>query len=251
VTGIIQTKDGVRFRLLNEHDRIGRFLRNEGSYEPQLQKITQQLLDRLTPRTGLLIDAGANMGTYCLPLARHNPAIRVAAFEVQARVFAQLEENIALNALPNVKAYHAGLSDRAETVTASIPDYETEANIGAFSLDPEVRDNDYEIASQGGTEEFPLRTLDSFGFRDVLLLKVDVEGMEAKVLQGARRTLAANNFPPILFEAWTWKSFYRTRRDELARALTDTGYRITPVGENNIAQHVSRGDTVNFVVPGA
>ena len=58
------------------------------------------------------------------------------------------------------------------------------------------------------------------------MIKIDVEGMELKVLKGAAITLEKNNYPPIIFEAWTWKPFYQARRKELYDYLNEIGYNI-------------------------
>jgi FkbM family methyltransferase len=47
-----------------------------------------------------------------------------------------------------------------------------------------------------------VRTLDSYAFRDVRIIKVDVEGSEMAVLQGARETIARDR-PPLIVELLT------------------------------------------------
>ena len=54
-------------------------------------------------------------------------------------------------------------------------------------------------ASAGGDVE--IRTLDSYAFDDVSLIKIDVEGMEMAVLRGAVETIERHR-PYIYAEAW-------------------------------------------------
>jgi len=235
---VVTGKNGVKYRLMSEHDAISKVIRLDGELEPELHQVTSHFIDG---KRGRVLDVGANMGTYCLPLARDFKEIEFVAFEVQRKVFEQLLSNISLNNATNIIAIHSGLSDKAQTIVATVPRYELETNIGAFSLDEEVRNsNTYLVKTVGETETFSLVPLDTFAFKDVLLIKIDVEGMELKVLVGADETIKQNNFPPILFEAWTWIPWFQERRRQIIEYLQGMGYRITQLGENNIAQHTSR-----------
>ena len=242
---IVTDKNGIKYRLLSRHDLIGRLLKLHGEFEPETQQITKHVI---AGKQGRVLDVGANMGTYCIPLARAYPHIEFVAFEVQQEIFAQLKENISINGVYNINAIHSGLSDKTEQIAASIPKYELETNIGGFSLDDEVRRNDYEVSTVGGIETFSLVPLDTFNLRDVLLIKIDVESMELKVLAGAITTLKENGFPPILFETWSWKPWFQNRREEIFKFLRDLGYQITQFGNNNIAQHISRNDALEFSI---
>jgi FkbM family methyltransferase len=184
-----------------------------------------------------VIDVGANLGTYTLPLAKFYPGLEFVCFEPQLPVCDLLRKNVALNQLGNVVAHALGLSDVAQRVATTLPDYETEPNIGALSFDAEVQANDYELKTRGEPQSVELRTLDSFDFRDVRLIKVDVEGLELAVLKGSQETLARNGFPPILFEAWTWKPWYAERRRTLVAWVEALGYRVQSFGAfNNLAR---------------
>lgn len=242
---IITTADGIKYKIIGKNDLISRIIAANGDYEPELKQISQYFLNT---KPGTLIDIGANIGTYCIPMAKRNPNTSVIAFEVQSTIYKQLSENIVLNDIENIKVYNHGLSDQTETISASIPDYGLETNIGAFSLDEDVRKNDYEISTTSGTESFSLFTLDSLNIDDVSLIKIDVEGMELKVLKGSLVTLEKNNYPPIIFEAWTWKPFYQARRQELYDYLNELGYNIIVFGENNLAQHRSNPTHIALTV---
>lgn len=50
-----------------------------------------------------------------------------------------------------------------------------------------------------GSVKVNIRTMDSFDYTDVGFIKIDVEGYELKVLQGAQKTIM-NNLPVILVE---------------------------------------------------
>ena len=244
-TEIVECKNGLRFKLMGKNDLIGKLLKRDGDYEPELKVLSSHLV---RGKEGRVLDIGANIGTYTLPMAKSFPNLRFTAFEVQTRVFVRLLDNLSMNGISNVRAIHGGISDEAGTIVGTIPDYENEGNVGAFSLDGEVRENSYEIETNGGEEEFTLRTLDSYGYSDIILVKIDVEGMEEKVLRGGYKTLRDSYWPPIIFEAWTFKEFYQPRRESLFRYLESIGYKVVTIGENNLAQHISRADALSISV---
>ena len=67
------------------------------------------LLARLAPENAVVVEAGANMGIFTVPLAKSvGLGGMVYAFEPQLPVFQQLCANLALNDLLNVQAFNAG-----------------------------------------------------------------------------------------------------------------------------------------------
>jgi FkbM family methyltransferase len=152
--------------------------------EPELA-----LLDRLLPRGGTAIDVGANYGIFAYALSAI--ADRVVAFEPNpdcAR-FARWM----LRGRAEVREF--ALSDEAGRVAFRVPLSDDGVALHfAGSLKP----THGQFAS---ARTFPVevRTLDSFGFAEVRFIKVDVEGNEREVLDGARRTIAHDR-PALLLE---------------------------------------------------
>jgi FkbM family methyltransferase len=244
-TRLVSGKLGIKYHLVDGDDLISLALRKHGVYEPELLMVTAGVLAALAPMTEdvrcRVLDIGANIGTFVLPLAKVYGSATFECFEPQLPVLELLRRNIEVNQLTNVVTHSVGLSDQAASTVATLPNYNTERNIGAFSLDAEVQANDYEVETRGEQQTIELRTLDSFGYRDVGMLKVDVEGMELSVLRGGEQTLRDNGYPPILFEAWTWKAWYAERRRQLISWVEGLGYRVESFGMfNNLAQHPSR-----------
>jgi FkbM family methyltransferase len=246
-TRLVHGKFDVKYHVVDGRDLISNTLRRQGVYEPEVLAATADALQNLaaTPdgMRGRVIDVGANIGTFALPLAKFYTALEFVCFEPQLPVCELLRKNIELNQLDNVVTHALGLSDFAREVTATLPDYDEERNIGAFSLDEEVQTHEYEVNTRGEPQTVLLRTLDSFDFREVRLLKVDVEGLELEVLRGGQQTLVQNGFPPILFEAWTFKPWYAERRRNLIAWVEALGYRVQSFGPfNNLALHPARAE---------
>jgi FkbM family methyltransferase len=226
-----------QFIVFNKSDVISNSLRGSGGYEPHLAEISKVLIGGT--QDGCVLDIGANIGSYVVPIARTFPGLKFYSFEPQRIVYYQLCSNIIINGIDNIHAVNGGLSNERTVIETVVPDYSKETNVGAFSLDMEVRKNDYECSTVGETEHISISMLDDYEFKDIRLIKIDVEGLELNVVKGGLKTLEANNYPPIIFEAWTFKPWYQERRKELYNFIESLGYQITVVGENNIAQHTS------------
>lgn len=228
----LATDGDLNYALFKHSDIVSNHVR-AGGYETELQVESAKLLAGHS--FGIVLDIGANLGSYTVPVAKAHPHLKVLSFEPQRIIYLQLCANLFLNRLDNVLPYQYALSDAEWQENLETPDYAIEHNIGAFSVDPAVRAKEYEVQSHGAVETIYATLLDRFKLNDVRLIKIDVEGHELEALCGAYETLQANNFPPIIFESWTWK--FEDKRKALFAYLKDLGYEITEIGQNNLAQH--------------
>jgi FkbM family methyltransferase len=231
--------DGTQFLVFKGNDLISNHLK-KALYENDIHQLALKML--MDKPDGLVLDIGANLGTFCVPLARKIPKLEFHAFEPQRIVNYQLCANIIINSLGNVYAYELALSNENADVELAMPDYTKETNIGAFSIDAEVRKNEYECSTVNTTDRIDLAPLDFFTFNNIRLIKIDVEGHELEVIKGGIKTIERNNYPPIIFEAWTWKPWYQEKRKALFDYLEGHGYKIEQLGENNLARHPEHGD---------
>lgn len=231
---------GTQYLVFKGNDLISNALK-QGGYEIEVFAIAQKILQK--HKNGIVLDIGANLGSFTLPLAKANPHLTFHSFEPQRIIYYQLCANTFINGLDNVYAHHFGLSNKQDRIKLILPDYATETNIGAFSIDEEVRETEYECPTKGRDETITVFPLDDGKHKNVRLIKVDVEGHELEVIKGAYKTLKENNYPPIIFEAWTWKPWYQEKRKDLFDHLKYLGYDITEgINSNNLAQHPKHGE---------
>jgi FkbM family methyltransferase len=241
--------DNVDYLLFSSQDSISETIYNTGSWAAPLITISRMFYcDVASP---LILDIGANLGAYCIPVAKEIAGNdgSVYAFEPQRIVFYQLCGNVFLNRLDNVHAFMRAIGDADGVVNIPNVDYATSTNIGAFSLDEEIRDrlNAIKIIGQTGTD-IPISRLDSLDLpRSPCLIKLDVEGLELKVLSGGRKFLQENRFPPILLEAWNL-DWFAARRLTLLGFLNELGYTIFEIGQEIVAQHPAFDRFVEFRV---
>ncbi|HEY8878419.1 MAG TPA: FkbM family methyltransferase [Roseateles sp.] len=245
---LIQTPEGLRYLLLRGPDTHGvsQSLRSRGNYEPNLQVLASALLNA-NPTPGLVLDIGANLGSFTVPMAKAYGAYAFHSFEVQPPIYYQLCANLLLNGLGNVSAHPFGLAQSASEIEVALPNYADEINIGSFSLDPAMRLGVRGGEFRGETVKVKVVNLDSLFLEQVRLVKIDVEGLELEVLKGAAGTLLRSGFPPIIYEAWAF-DWYAEKKAQIEAFLKGLGYVVMNFdgSENFIAQHPGFGTVIGW-----
>lgn len=162
--------------------------RAEGTYEPAKVAALQRLLE-----PGMtFVDAGSNKGDFALIAARvMDDSGRVVAFEPSPENCRWIRKSIELNGYRCIELHELALSDSDGRARLYLGD-----RSGWHSL-VEMR------AAEGAADsiEVEARTLDSAlagAAPDVL--KIDVEGAELRVLDGAKRTLADTRLSAVLID---------------------------------------------------
>lgn len=208
---LVQAKHGVF--LYNANDvYVGRALECYGEYGEH----ETALLCRLLRPGDAVVEVGANIGAITVPLAKAvGPAGKVLAFEPQPMVFHTLCANLALNALENACAYPYALGIHQGYTGMPRMDYAVANNFGGVSLPAG------DALTQGGYLPVPSVRLDEVCL-DMAprLLKIDVEGMECEVLQGAERLIRRSR--PLLYA----ENDRLDRSAELIRLLRRLDYRL-------------------------
>jgi FkbM family methyltransferase len=188
---------------------IGRSLDLYGEYsEGEVAFFAQIIQPGMT-----VLDVGANIGVFTLYFANAvGPTGRVYSFEPQRSLYHMLCGSLALNGLTNVTAVHSALGARPGTIFVPAVNYAKGGNFGGVSLD--ARDG------QAPGETVPVSTLDAVGLARCDFIKIDVEGMERDVLEGATETLA--KFQPVLYV----ENDRQPKSAALIAWLLDHGYRL-------------------------
>jgi FkbM family methyltransferase len=159
----------------------------EGRYEQVEFDRVLEFLDAL-PAPVDVLDVGANVGIWTCVLAGHPNVNRVVAFEPSRETIRLLRENIASN----------GFADKVTVVESAVA---KEVGVVNFTSDGSTATRHIETNSVG-SDSVTATSIDVFvetsGFHPGFI-KVDVEGYEPLVLDGARATIDAWH-PALLLE---------------------------------------------------
>jgi FkbM family methyltransferase len=146
----------------------------------------------------IAVDIGAYLGIYSIVAAKLG-CPRVLALEPNLSNFVQLQKNLSLNDVGgSVESYRVAVGAESKTVSIITPGGRPNSSGSQISNSPTGRDlQSWEIES-----EVELVTLDSLLVDEtarISVIKIDAEGYELFVLQGATRTLNSHG-PSILIE---------------------------------------------------
>jgi len=237
---ILHQVDRLYFVLTTGPDMINTHLRQGKEWEPGTLQLARILLEGI--EQPVVLDIGANLGAWSVPIGEYIKAAggRLYAFEPQRQVFYQLCANFLVNRLTNCHANHMAIGDHDGTIDVPVLDVTSEENIGSLSLDPNIRAQQHTLSSViKDTETVRIARLDTLALPAPNLIKIDVEGLELEVLNGARKWLAQSQFPPLLFEVWgNYMKGLIGKRDRLMNTVHKAlGYETETVEELCIAQH--------------
>ncbi|MBV9377944.1 MAG: FkbM family methyltransferase [Alphaproteobacteria bacterium] len=199
----IPSADGsIRFVFGNRdnRDHIASFIRAKGlaSYEAPTPSVFVHLARQVA---GLVLDVGANTGVFALLAAAANPQLCVCAFEPLESVRELLRENLAYN--PGLASRIAVEPFALSRANGSFPFFETINDQGLITTSSSL---ELEHAQQVGdfrSSSVVTRTLDGWaealGRAAIELVKIDVEGHEDAVIEGAQKTIDRHR-PFIILE---------------------------------------------------
>jgi len=145
-----------------------------------------------------VVDVGANWGYFTLMAARLiGPAGRVLAIEPDPRMADLLERNLSLNGMTQVEVVHcAAGADRAMCCLEGYADGAENRGVSRIRQDGAVP-----LGMRFPVHTTPIDALlDERGVSVVDLIKIDVEGFEAEVLDGMAEGLAAQRYRRIVIE---------------------------------------------------
>jgi FkbM family methyltransferase len=196
--------------------------RVESIYEKE--PCTLEWIDSFHP-DDILIDIGANVGMYTV-WAAATKKVRVIAFEPEAQNYALLNRNIIANGLQErVKAYCMGLSDQRGLTEL----FMTDMRVGGSNHSVGESVN-FESAAMPAkfAQGCVATTLDELISKNEIPvphhIKIDVDGIEPKIIAGAHNSLSNPNVRSLLIETNTNLPAHR----EMINHLTDHGFKYNP-----------------------
>ena len=212
-------------------------------------------LESLITSNKRAIDIGANKGLYSYALSKFCSAVE--AFEPQP----WSAETITKSERPNINVHRVALSNCKGTQTLHIPLVKGEIYPALASIENlgQKKHKDIEVS---------IERLDDYNFQDVSLIKIDVEGHESKVIEGAKRTILREK--PILLIEIEQRHLGDKPIETAFKEITELGYegsflsngKFFPLSDfsydkyqqpyleddaNSIFRHKNRGKVNNFI----
>jgi len=191
----------LRLNTYSQNDFVSSWISNVGYYEIGLLRE----LVKYT-KNKVVFDVGAYIGTHTIYISKFGDPETVYAFEPDPKNFGLLKKNIEANSLDSVVPINKGVWEFDGTVNFKIADA---SNRGISKVD------------YAGDTTIQVVSLDKFcsdGKCDCI--KIDIEGNELKVLEGARKIIIDNR--PVLaievhgtkfeFPDWMLKLSYKVKK---------------------------------------
>jgi FkbM family methyltransferase len=197
----------------------------------EFERLTCELLLEALPAGGVLVDVGAHVGTVTLRAARQvGPSGHVHSVEPTPANGDALLRNLRTNGLDNVTLHRCAAG--REPATAVLHE------MGLSYLNSLVGGLPYN--RRLATVDVPVRPLDDLVSGRVDAIKIDVEGAELDVLEGAERLLAENPHMTLCVELnpmWLRQAGHEPL--DLLDALSARGFRPTLVADESRGRVVS------------
>ena len=165
----------VRFFIKNPYDVVQSHHARGEFYEPEELSIISDFF----PRGGVFVDIGANVANHTIYACKFFNPKQVVIFEPNPDAISLLRVNISLNDLTHVvdlSYLGIGLSDASGKAFPVIP----QNNLGATRM----------INSEDANALPLVRGDDMLKHRRIDFIKMDVEGMELRVLHGLEETIS-------------------------------------------------------------
>lgn len=211
-----------------------------------------QYLRDLRPNARRVVDVGAHVGSNTIEYATW--AGRVDAFEPTPRTYEMLEQNIKWNQAHTPQGRYYDLATKTYGHWPEQPDGWYRLSDGTFAslaMTAPITLHCCALSDHPGQaylnldngdlanyitpvnalfdlpgEQVPVETIDQHGWQDVDIIKIDVEGHEWSVVQGAQMTIQLTR-PVVQVEMWGWERRFGINNQHMLDWFRGQGYRYT------------------------
>lgn len=217
---ILKTK--INNYIINtlSNDCLGISINKDGSWETHITTF----LKRNLKYNSTLIDIGSNYGWHSI--SNSHLCKKIYSFEPQTYIFDIQIKNIKENNIANIECYNYALGCSDEIKEMSPINYTSDnINMGDLSIG-------------FGGEKVKVKTLDSLRISNIDFIKIDVQGYEKYVLEGASNTILVDK-PTIIIEIEEHQlNKFNYTSDQLFEVLKNFGYVIYLLDYHYPSDHV-------------
>lgn len=212
---IYKSKEGFKIKLNYTKD-VDRFF-----YWGQFEYNNLELFKKVLTNDSVVFDIGANIGIYTLiASACTTSGGHVHSFEPADAAYDRLCQNIELNKFRNVTANKLGMADKSGILNFYVCEDDAYNSLGTKPMTAVKK-----------IEKINVTCIDDYCSKNNIgkidIIKIDTEGADYLVLNGAKRTLNSSN-KPILFCEYnvpTEGGFQYTNKD-FYQFLIEAGYKV-------------------------
>lgn len=186
-----------------------------------------QIFSTLINEKDTVIDVGANIGIYSILASKKVGELgRIYSFEPSTWARERLEKNIKLNNSKNINISSKGVSNKSGKIDFYICEDDAYNSIGEVPMRPVIKKEVIDVISLDDfCKEYKIEKVD--------ILKVDTEGADYLVMQGAMTILNSVNSPVIFCEVnKNIKKGFNFTIDEYLAFFRNNGYSIYEIEKN-------------------
>lgn len=236
MSNIVDAKHG-KFLIL-PNDALGQALINKGDFEPHFYDVAKNVIKE----GDFCLDCGANLGYHTITMAKMvGPRGKVVSFEPLRVIFQQLNGNAFLNGLRNVVSLNVALGNRSGVIQMDYVDVDNPngVNIGATK-----------VGAHG--EMVNMIRLDDIIQSDVSFIKMDVQGCEVFLIEGAEN-LIKNSRPVMFIEVENqWLTCFGQTSETLLNKIMSLDYILVRINNEYPCDHVAipreKKDLLNHIM---
>lgn len=166
-----------------------------------------------------ILDIGANIGTFTLPISNIKN-VTVYAFEPYAPNYTLLKYNVVRNNINNIKIFNRAVGNKVgyTTISETVKTHDVYDKYKVKYKKLTETTNPGAIRLGKGNVKTKIVTVDSLKLKKLDFMKVDVEGFEPFVFDGAKKSIKKFK-PSILFE-------HNTTNEEFIKIKKELGFDI-------------------------
>lgn len=193
--------NNIKYFITNKDDIIQKTLLQGNQWNNEIVNVINIFVKQYNLKHFLNI--GSHIGTVCLPISKNIE--KVTAIEAYDSTYEHLLKNVKLNDITNIETFNIAIGDKKEEVNFfKNTDDRLINNMGGMHVITEI-DKQFNLRSAKLVDNekkclmYPLDEIDEIDNFDIVL--VDIEGMDARFLFGAKNKILKNK-PIIIIEIW-------------------------------------------------
>ena len=192
-------------------------------FDEEVFKLAKQFIK---PNSAV-VDAGANYGQMSVLFSKVYSDVLVYSFEASPFVYDILIKNIKLNS-KNIRTFNCILSDKGGEEYLVKPDIKKYRTYG--SVEVEFSSNKKLLYEK----KTLIKKIDDFEYeKKISLMKIDVEGWDLKVLQGAVNTINKNRMAIVFEYAPEYEKKMNYKLNDFFKFFYELDYRFISSTKNN------------------